>query len=281
MICIVTYSCFITLFTICFNQNIQWTCQLSDRVIYALEMLVFICFTIDIGLNFMRLPNSEEPAERTHSAIAKRYVISIRFVLDVLATLPFFLIKLKKEDKNKTLLLKLLRLARLPRLLRIMDIEKLSQMCDCFFSGKARGRRVLFQNMVKNIFKVFKLILMTIMVMYFLGCVFYWLSDLHQHPYFDFDGDTFIKSSFKNFDKYSNIAKEDQDIDDNVFRLITCCYFSITTLSTVGYGDLAPKSNVEMVFVIMFMLCGVAYFSYIMSSFIEIIQTFNEQGVEE
>ena len=152
-------------------------------------------------------------------------------------------------------------------------------MCDCFFSGKARGRRVIFQNMLKNIFKVFKLILMTIMVTYLLGCFFYWLSDL-QTTQFDFDGDTFVKSSFKNYDPYKP-ASEVQEVDSQVFRLVTVCYFSITTLSTVGYGDLRPKSNLEMIFVIVFMLLGVGYFSYIMSSFIEIIQTFNESGVEE
>ena len=76
----------------------------------------------------MRLPNSDEAADRTHSVIAKRYVISIRFFLDVLATFPFFLIKIKTNEgkENVGMVLKLLRLARLPRLLRIMDIEKLS-----------------------------------------------------------------------------------------------------------------------------------------------------------
>ena len=43
-----------------------------------------------------------------------------------------------------------------------------------------------------------------------------------------------------------------------------CCYFALTTLSTVGYGDLAPQSNVEKIFGIIIMILGIALFSYIM-----------------
>lgn len=57
--------------------------------------------------------------------------------------------------------------------------------------------------------------------------------------------------------------------------MLTACYFSLTTLSTVGYGDLYPKSNEEMIMGIFILLGGVAFFSYIMGSFIEIISTFN------
>jgi hypothetical protein len=38
-------------------------------------------------------------------------------------------------------------------------------------------------------------------------------------------------------------------------------------LSTVGYGDLYPVSLVEMVFSVIVMLLGVAFFSFIMGAF--------------
>jgi hypothetical protein len=66
-----------------------------------------------------------------------------------------------------------------------------------------------------------------------------------------------------------------------VDKMISSCYFSITTLSTVGYGDLYPRSEYEMLIVIIIMLGGVAYFSYIMGNFINIIQAFSQSGVEE
>ena len=49
------------------------------------------------------------------------------------------------------------------------------------------------------------------------------------------------------------------------------CYFALTTLSTIGYGDLCPVSLREIYLGIILMLVGIVFFSQIMNSFIEII----------
>jgi len=117
---------------------------------------------------------------------------------------------------------------------------------------------------MKNIYSVFRLILLTVIITYFIGCLFYLVSGL-----FDNEDPNFI-AAFK--------LKE----TPGYYQMITSCYFSITTLSTVGYGDLHPKSRQEMILGIFIMLAGVAFFSYIMGSFIEIISTFNQNlGNEE
>ena len=51
-------------------------------------------------------------------------------------------------------------------------------------------------------------------------------------------------------------------------------YFVLTTLSTVGYGDYYPISKTEMIVTSIVMLGGVAFFSYIMSNFIEILSSY-------
>jgi hypothetical protein len=48
-------------------------------------------------------------------------------------------------------------------------------------------------------------------------------------------------------------------------------YYAFTSLSTVGFGDFHPRSNVERVFVALMLLFGVAIFSYIMGNFIQIL----------
>jgi len=53
---------------------------------------------------------------------------------------------------------------------------------------------------------------------------------------------------------------------------ITSCYFILTTLATLGYGDYFPKNNDERVLGIVIMLIGVAFFSYIIGTFIGIVQ---------
>ena len=39
-------------------------------------------------------------------------------------------------------------------------------------------------------------------------------------------------------------------------------YFTFTSLTTVGLGDIAPKSNIERFFIAFALLYGVAVFSY-------------------
>lgn len=65
-------------------------------------------------------------------------------------------------------------------------------------------------------------------------------------------------------------------------QLIVSCYYALTTLSTVGYGDYYPISNAERIMAVIIMLCGVAFFSYIMGNFIEILQNYQlKMGIED
>ena len=56
-------------------------------------------------------------------------------------------------------------------------------------------------------------------------------------------------------------------------QAISVMYFSFTSLSTVGFGDFYPVSNIERVSGAIILLFGVACFSYIMG---ELINAINE-----
>jgi hypothetical protein len=55
--------------------------------------------------------------------------------------------------------------------------------------------------------------------------------------------------------------------------LIVLIYFSFTTLTTVGFGDLTPKSDAERFYMAFAMLIGVSIFSYYMGELIEMINS--------
>ena len=57
---------------------------------------------------------------------------------------------------------------------------------------------------------------------------------------------------------------------------IVLMYFAFTTLSTVGFGDYTPQSDQERLVGSFILLFGVAIFSYIMGTFIEILNQFKE-----
>lgn len=65
--------------------------------------------------------------------------------------------------------------------------------------------------------------------------------------------------------------------------IATLTYFAFTSLSTVGFGDYAPRSDLERGVGAFLLLSGVAIFSIIMGQFIEILDSymkFNEENNE-
>lgn len=62
--------------------------------------------------------------------------------------------------------------------------------------------------------------------------------------------------------------------------MITCVYFAVTTLATVGYGDLFPVSNTERLVGSFIILFGVAMFSFVMGNFIEMLNEFKDVTAE-
>ena len=77
--------------------------------------------------------------------------------------------------------------------------------------------------------------------------------------------------------KFNFIEFNEMQGMDTMKKLSLVGYFALTTLSTVGYGDYFPVSNEERILVILIMLSGVAFFSYIMGQFIEILQNFDKK----
>ena len=60
----------------------------------------------------------------------------------------------------------------------------------------------------------------------------------------------------------------------NVQQAIIGMYYSFTSLTTVGFGDYNPRSELERIFCAMILLFGVAIFSYIMGNFKEVLIRF-------
>jgi hypothetical protein len=63
--------------------------------------------------------------------------------------------------------------------------------------------------------------------------------------------------------------------------MLRTSYFILTTLTTIGYGDLFPISSPERIFGMFVQISGVAFFSFIMGKFIQIIQNYNSKTVVE
>ena len=116
--------------------------------------------------------------------------------------------------------------------------------------------------MMLHVFKIFRLLLIAVIITYFIGSLWWYLTWNMKS----------IEPGSTSFSTFHGM-----DLLDKYHRLIISCHFALTTLSTVGYGDFYPVNNFERIFAVFVMLGGVAFFSYIMGNFVEIITQFEKK----
>jgi hypothetical protein len=110
---------------------------------------------------------------------------------------------------------------------------------------------ILLQIKIMYIFRVLRLIIIILILSYFLGTLWLLISKLLTNDKDDPEEKTF----------YNVYELRDKS---NFTQLTIVVYFAFTTLSTVGFGDFHPKSEIERIITTFILLCGVACFSYIM-----------------
>ena len=116
-------------------------------------------------------------------------------------------------------------------------------------------------------YKVLRLALVITISAYFLGVIWYIMVCDLLPPQYDDNGqlvqDTFATSHLNTCKKETNETK--------MQMLIKVWYYALTTLSTIGFGDMSPVTPQERLIGAFLMMFGVANFSFIMSQFIEIL----------
>ncbi|XP_059086068.1 potassium voltage-gated channel subfamily H member 2-like isoform X2 [Tigriopus californicus] len=220
----------------------------TDDPIVIIDLLVDIMFIIDILINFRTTYVSEnDEVVSTPSKIAVHYFRGW-FIIDLVAAIPFDLLLFGSDTDETTTLIGLLKTARLLRLVRVArKIDRYSEY----------GAAVLILLMA-----TFALIA------HWLACIWYAIGYAERSGPGRHIG--WLASLANATDQpYTANNTGGPSIKD---RYTTALYFVFTALVSVGFGNIAPHTDNEMIFSIIMMLSGSLMYASIFGNVSAIIQ---------
>ncbi|XP_051565540.1 potassium voltage-gated channel subfamily H member 7-like isoform X2 [Myxocyprinus asiaticus] len=224
-------------------------CGYSCSPLNIVDLIVDIMFIIDILINFRTTyVNLNEEVVSHPGKIAIHYFKGW-FLIDMVAAIPFDLLIFGSGSDETTTLIGLLKTARLLRLVRVA--RKLDRYSEY-------GAAVLMLLMC-----IFALIA------HWLACIWYAIGNVEKQYLEHKIGwlDNLGVSIGKRYN-YSDPASGPSIKD----KYVTALYFTFSSLTSVGFGNVSPNTNSEKIFSICVMLIGSLMYASIFGNVSAIIQ---------
>uniref|UniRef100_A0A671YIR9 Potassium voltage-gated channel subfamily H member 7 n=1 Tax=Sparus aurata TaxID=8175 RepID=A0A671YIR9_SPAAU len=224
-------------------------CGYSCSPLNVVDLIVDIMFIVDILINFRTTyVNANEEVVSDPGKIAIHYFKGW-FLIDMVAAIPFDLLIFGSGSDETTTLIGLLKTARLLRLVRVA--RKLDRYSEY-------GAAVLMLLMC-----IFALIA------HWLACIWYAIGNVEK-PYLEHKIGWLDNLGVSIGKKYNySDPSSGPSIKD---KYVTALYFTFSSLTSVGFGNVSPNTNSEKIFSICVMLIGSLMYASIFGNVSAIIQ---------
>ena len=226
--------------------------SISPKGIYWFYLIDFF-HILDIIVNFNTADYDLNGEMITNRKLICKNYLKLWFWVDFISILPveFFIKSLIQHPDNT-------RITTYQKMYKIISLQKLNRLVKLFqvFHKKSSySFKYLNESALITLFKQFgdliKYFFSLIIFCHVSACLFYLITFFDDQNNFDRDN-SLIDLSTK--DKY-----------------LTCLYWVVQTVITVGYGDIKLRGQSEQTFAILLMICGVLFVSVTVSLISEIL----------
>ncbi|XP_068658680.1 potassium channel AKT2 [Aristolochia californica] len=236
MVALVAYSAWVYPFEIAFMNSAP------KGGLFIADSIIDLFFIVDIVLTFFvaYIDSRTHILVREPRKIAVRY-LSTWFIMDVASSMPFEGLGYLTTGKNKSGLS-----YTLLGMLRLWRLRKVKQL----FTRLEKDIRFSY-----FLIRCIRLLVVTLLLVHYAGCLYYLLADRYPQQ-----GKTWIGAVIPNF-REANLW----------VRYISALYWAISTMTTVGYGDLHAVNTREMIFNIIYMLFNLGLTAYLIGNMTNLV----------
>ncbi|CAI5676209.1 potassium voltage-gated channel subfamily H member 6a isoform X1 [Oreochromis aureus] len=230
-------------------------CGYTCNPLNVVDLVVDVMFIVDILINFRTTYVNHNDEVVSHPGRIAQHYFKGWFLIDIVAAIPFDLLIFRSgsEEPQTTTLIGLLKTARLLRLVRVA--RKLDRYSEY-------GAAVLF------------LLMCTFaLIAHWLACIWYAIGNVERHGSARIGGMKigWLDNLADQIGKYYNDTDpaSGPSIKD---KYVTALYFTFSSLTSVGFGNVSPNTNPEKIFSICVMLIGSLMYASIFGNVSAIIQ---------
>lgn len=224
--------------------------SLKTRTTTKIDLFIDICFIVDILLNFVTTYADKRGDEVTDPYRIGVNYLKTWFALDAISTIPLDCIssgmpvnlqpaKLLKLSK----MTKAFRFARLSKVVKLSHGSSLAESFDDFF----------IQSSVQFALKLFKIFFSSAVICHWLACLM------------AISGSGFLE----------NYVEDGKTADtwNPSRRYFASLYWAVTTMTTVGFGDIVPNSDSERAATMLAMVLGGGFYGFVIAEMSSIVVT--------
>jgi hypothetical protein len=256
------YSAIVTPYRIAFVD--------SDEILYTIiDFTIDFSFFIDMILNFFSayIDNEDNIITKRHKII--NHYLSTWFVIDLMSIIPINIILNPSDPLNTSngnrVSNAIGKVAKIPKLYRLVRLTKLFRIIKMVKKGNVNRLTRYFLEKLKvsaNIERLIYFVLSFLVLNHLSACIWFLVAKLQ-----DLSPDCWVtRLQFIDYDPF------------DVY--IVAFYWTLTTVTTVGYGDVSAGTTIERIYSLFIMSFGVFMYSFAIGSLSSIVSTLDAKTAE-